>query len=80
MSRLSHLSNNFVVVCCDKLLCKILKVQTVMDVTDVWFREAFHFVQRKRFCINPNEGFTRQLMVCALTIFILVLCIRNCVH
>jgi len=46
-----------------------------MDITDVWFREAFHFVQRKRFCINPNEGFTRQLMVCALTTFVLVLCI-----
>jgi len=26
-------------------------------------RDAFHFVQRKRFCINPNDGFTRQLMV-----------------
>lgn len=27
------------------------------------FREAFHYVQQRRFCINPNEGFVQQLMV-----------------
>jgi len=36
----------------------------------VVFRDALHFVQRKRFCINPNEGFTRQLMVCTSTVLI----------
>ena len=36
-------------------------------------RDAFHYVQQRRFCINPNEGFVQQLMVsdefvgCALT-------------
>jgi len=40
----------------------------MMMINDVfWFRDAFHYVQRKRFCINPNEGFTRQLMVCVST-------------
>lgn len=26
------------------------------------YRQAFSFVQGKRFCINPNEGFIAQLM------------------
>ena len=26
-------------------------------------RDAFHYVQQRRFCINPNEGFVQQLMV-----------------
>lgn len=27
------------------------------------FQEAFSFVQNKRFCMNPNEGFKYQLKV-----------------
>lgn len=27
-----------------------------------FLREAFHYVQQRRFCINPNEGFVQQLI------------------
>ena len=41
----------------------------------VIIRDAFHFVQRKRFCISPNDGFTQQLMVCQ---FVSLNSIRDC--
>lgn len=34
----------------------------VMQTYGLPFKEAFVYVLQKRFCINPNEGFTRQLM------------------
>ena len=33
------------------------------DPSCLFHREAFHYVQQRRFCINPNEGFVQQLMV-----------------
>ena len=27
------------------------------------YRDALHYVQQRRFCINPNDGFAQQLMV-----------------
>lgn len=33
------------------------------------YTKAFLFVQEKRYCINPNEGFARQLMVSGKLIF-----------
>lgn len=34
-----------------------------MDLFSRFARDAVMYVQRKRFCINPNEGFAQQLMV-----------------
>lgn len=41
-----------------------------MQVNNGFFfpRDAFVYVQQKRFCIHPNEGFVQQLHVSHLTI------------
>lgn len=39
-----------------------LVIAYIMEKYASSYIDAFHYVQRKRFCINPNEGFTRQLM------------------
>ena len=46
-------------------------MQTVVEVVNVWYRDAYQLVLSKRFCVNPNEGFTRQLMVCVSAAFML---------
>ena len=39
------------------------------------YQHAFEFVQTKRFCMNPNEGFKLQLKVCLLSdIIVKVFC------
>ncbi|EDO33587.1 predicted protein [Nematostella vectensis] len=39
-----------------------LMIAYIMETYGLAYREAFLFVQQRRFCINPNEGFTQQLM------------------
>eukprot|EP00128_Syssomonas_multiformis_P003937 Colp12_sorted_trinity150504_noHs@25730 len=38
-----------------------LVIAYVMESRKISYAEAFNVVQRKRFCINPNEGFACQL-------------------
>jgi len=33
-----------------------------METYGLTYSKAYIFVQQKRFCINPNEGFVRQLI------------------
>ncbi|ESO86164.1 hypothetical protein LOTGIDRAFT_195282 [Lottia gigantea] len=39
-----------------------LVIAYIMEKFGVNYREAFLFVQQRRFCINPNEGFAQQLI------------------
>ncbi|KAK6181694.1 hypothetical protein SNE40_009500 [Patella caerulea] len=39
-----------------------LVIAYVMEKFGISYRKAFLFVQQKRFCINPNEGFAQQLI------------------
>ncbi|CAH3122698.1 unnamed protein product [Porites lobata] len=39
-----------------------LMIAFIMETYGLTYREAFHYVQQRRFCINPNEGFVQQLM------------------
>lgn len=39
-----------------------LVIAFIMEKYGLAYKEAFLYVQQKRFCINPNEGFARQLM------------------
>ena len=39
-----------------------LVIAYIMDVTGCPANDAIRFVQKKRFCIFPNEGFRQQLM------------------
>lgn len=39
-----------------------LMIAFIMETHGLTYREAFLHVQHRRFCINPNEGFTQQLM------------------
>ncbi|XP_069117972.1 serine/threonine/tyrosine-interacting protein-like isoform X1 [Argopecten irradians] len=38
-----------------------LVIAYIMETYGLSFRNAFVFVQQRRFCINPNEGFVQQL-------------------
>ncbi|XP_070542299.1 serine/threonine/tyrosine-interacting protein B-like [Ptychodera flava] len=38
-----------------------LVVAYVMETFGLTYKEAFRYVQQRRFCINPNEGFAHQL-------------------
>lgn len=38
-----------------------LVIAYIMETYGMAYREAFQYVQQKRFCINPNEGFSQQL-------------------
>ncbi|XP_002730853.1 serine/threonine/tyrosine-interacting protein B-like [Saccoglossus kowalevskii] len=39
-----------------------LVIAYVMETYGLTYRDAFRYVQQRRFCINPNEGFVHQLM------------------
>lgn len=39
-----------------------LMIAFIMETYGLNYRDAFHYVQQRRFCINPNEGFVQQLM------------------
>lgn len=39
-----------------------LMIAFIMETYGLTYREAFHYVQQRRFCINPNEGFVQQLI------------------
>ncbi|XP_046558057.1 TATA-box-binding protein-like [Haliotis rubra] len=39
-----------------------LVIAFVMEKYGLTYRDAFVYVQQRRFCINPNEGFAQQLM------------------
>ncbi|XP_038065867.1 serine/threonine/tyrosine-interacting protein-like [Patiria miniata] len=38
-----------------------LVIAYVMETFGLAFKDAVHYVQQRRFCISPNEGFMRQL-------------------
>jgi len=38
-----------------------LVIAYIMEMYGLSYRRAFFLVQKKRFCINPNEGFAQQL-------------------
>ncbi|XP_078314041.1 serine/threonine/tyrosine-interacting protein B-like isoform X2 [Crassostrea virginica] len=40
-----------------------LVIAYIMEKYGLCYRDAFMYVQQKRFCINPNEGFVQQLHV-----------------
>ncbi|XP_032963950.1 serine/threonine/tyrosine-interacting protein isoform X2 [Rhinolophus ferrumequinum] len=37
----------------------------IMETFGMKYRDAFAYVQERRFCINPNAGFVHQLQICA---------------
>lgn len=39
-----------------------LMIAYMMETYGLPYKEAFGYVQQRRYCINPNEGFIRQLM------------------
>ncbi|XP_019631128.1 PREDICTED: serine/threonine/tyrosine-interacting protein A-like [Branchiostoma belcheri] len=39
-----------------------LVIAYMMETYGMTYRDAFHHVQQRRFCIQPNEGFANQLM------------------
>ncbi|KAL5009119.1 hypothetical protein ScPMuIL_014700 [Solemya velum] len=39
-----------------------LVIGFLMETYGLSYKDAFLYVQQRRFCINPNEGFARQLM------------------
>lgn len=39
-----------------------LMVAYLMETYGLPYKDAFSYVQQRRYCINPNEGFIRQLM------------------
>ncbi|KAK2180708.1 hypothetical protein NP493_430g02014 [Ridgeia piscesae] len=40
-----------------------LVIAYVMEKHGLTYKDALHYVQQRRFCINPNDGFAQQLMV-----------------
>ena len=41
--------------------CPKFHLKTYPSNLYTFCRQAFHYVQQRRFCINPNEGFAQQL-------------------
>ncbi|KAL3875089.1 hypothetical protein ACJMK2_038023 [Sinanodonta woodiana] len=39
-----------------------LMIAYVMEKHGLSYKEAYSYVQQRRFCVNPNEGFAQQLM------------------
>jgi len=39
-----------------------LMIAYLMETYGLPYQKAFSYVQQRRYCINPNEGFTRQLI------------------
>ncbi|KAI8066268.1 protein-tyrosine phosphatase-like protein [Gilbertella persicaria] len=54
-----------VLVCCNGGMSRspTFVVAYVMEVFRIDASQAYHFVQAKRLCINPNDGFKSQLKV-----------------
>uniref|UniRef100_A0A8C4PHE7 Dual specificity phosphatase catalytic domain-containing protein n=1 Tax=Equus asinus asinus TaxID=83772 RepID=A0A8C4PHE7_EQUAS len=47
----------------------------IMETFGMKYRDAFSYVQERRFCINPNAGFVHQLQVTFL--FFLFMAVRK---
>lgn len=54
-----------VVVCCNGGMSRspTFVIAYVMESFQIDASQAYHFVQAKRLCINPNDGFKSQLKV-----------------
>lgn len=54
-----------VVVCCNGGMSRspTFVIAYVMETFNIDASQAYHFVQSKRLCINPNDGFKSQLKV-----------------
>lgn len=54
-----------VVVCCNGGLSRspTFVIAYVMEIFKIDASQAYHFVQGRRLCINPNDGFKSQLKV-----------------
>lgn len=39
-----------------------LVIAYLMETYGLTYTHAYSYVQKKRFCVNPNEGFVRQLI------------------
>lgn len=54
-----------VVVCCNGGMSRspTFVIAYVMEVFKIDASQAYHFVQGRRLCINPNDGFKSQLKV-----------------
>ncbi|XP_053800624.1 serine/threonine/tyrosine-interacting protein isoform X2 [Vidua chalybeata] len=46
-----------------------LVIAYIMETFGVKYRDAFTYVQERRFCINPNAGFVHQLQIFTQTCF-----------
>ncbi|XP_005047844.1 PREDICTED: serine/threonine/tyrosine-interacting protein isoform X1 [Ficedula albicollis] len=49
-----------------------LVIAYIMETFGVKYRDAFTYVQERRFCINPNAGFVHQLQVTFFFKFLIV--------
>jgi serine/threonine/tyrosine-interacting protein len=60
-------STGKVVLCCNGGMSRspAFMVAYVMEKYDLDAIQAYQFVQAKRLCINPNDGFKCQLKVCS---------------
>lgn len=58
-------SGGKVLACCNGGMSRspTFVIAYIMETFRVDFIRAYHFVQGKRLCINPNEGFKSQLKV-----------------
>lgn len=58
-------NNGKVVVCCNGGMSRspTFVIAYVMETFNIDASQAYHFVQSKRLCINPNDGFKSQLKV-----------------
>lgn len=58
-------SGGKVIVCCNGGMSRspTFVIAYIMEIFKIDASQAFHFVQAKRLCINPNDGFKSQLKV-----------------